>query len=99
MSHPYLQALVAAAQVLGPIRVAIAYLCDAASLGAAIEAASAGLILSLLVGPEVRVRVLAKAHALDLSACECTSRPMTPKRRRWRARRVCAAAPARATRL
>lgn len=79
MSHPYLQALVVAAQALGPIRVAIAYPCDAPSLGAAIEAARAGLVVPLLVGPEARIRALAKAHGLDLSACERTNTPDDPK--------------------
>ena len=41
-AHPHLKSLVDAARALGPLRVAIAYPCDAASLGAAIEAARVG---------------------------------------------------------
>jgi phosphate acetyltransferase len=59
--------------------VAIAYPCDASSLGAAIEAAREGLIVPLLVGPEARMRAVAKAHGLDLSACECLDTPDAPK--------------------
>lgn len=89
MDHPHLKALVVAAQALGPIRVAIAYPCDAASLGAAIEAARAGLIVSLLVGPEARMRALAKAHGLDLSACECIDTPDAPKAAAVKAASLC----------
>ena len=46
-AHPHLKSLVDAARVCGPIRVAIAYPCDAASLGAAIEAARTGLIVPI----------------------------------------------------
>ena len=89
MNHPHLKALVAAAQALGPIRVAIAYPCDATSLGAAIEAASAGLILPLLVGPEARIRALAKAHGLNLSSCECIDTPDAPKAAAVKAASLC----------
>jgi len=89
MGHPHLQALVVAAQALGPIRVAIAYPCDASSLGAAIEAAREGLIVPLLVGPEARMRAVAQAHGLDLSACECIDTPDAPKAAAVKAASLC----------
>ena len=89
MNHPHLKALVVAAQALGPIRVAIAYPCDATSLGAAIEAASAGLNLPLLVGPEARIRALAKALGLNLSSCECIDTPDAPKAAAVKAASLC----------
>jgi phosphate acetyltransferase len=89
MGHPHLKALVVAAQALGPIRVAIAYPCDASSLGAAIEAAREGLIVPLLVGPEARMRAVAQAHGLDLSACECIDTPDAPKAAAVKAASLC----------
>ena len=89
LSHPHLKALVVAAQALGPIRVAIAYPCDASSLGAAIEAAREGLIVPLLVGPEARMRAVAQAHGLDLSACECIDTPDVPKAAAVKAASLC----------
>ena len=89
MNHPHLKSLVVAAQALGPIRAAIAYPCDASSLGAAIEAAREGLIVPLLVGPEARMRAVAKAHGLDLSACECIDTPDAPKAAAVKAASLC----------
>lgn len=89
MGHPHLKALVVAAQALGPIRVAIAYPCDASSLGAAIEAAREGLIVPLLVGPEARMRAVAQAHGLDLSACECIDTPDASKAAAVKAASLC----------
>ena len=66
-AHPHLKSLVDAAKACGPLRVAIAYPCDAASLGAAIEAARAGLIAPLLVGPTARMQAAATEGGLDLS--------------------------------
>lgn len=69
-AHPHLKSLVDAAKALGPLRVAIAYPCDAASLGAAIEAARSGLIVPILVGPRARMDAAAQQGGLDLSGCE-----------------------------
>lgn len=65
-SHPHLQALVSRAVALGPLRVAIAYPCDAASLGAALDAAHVGLIVPLLVGPRARIQAAAQQASLIL---------------------------------
>ncbi|MAM37717.1 bifunctional enoyl-CoA hydratase/phosphate acetyltransferase (plasmid) [Sphingobium naphthae] len=51
-----------------PARTAIAHPCTAATLAAAVEAAEAGLIEPILVGPEVRVRQAAEAAGKDISA-------------------------------
>lgn len=50
-----------------PVPTAIAHPCDATALGAAIEAAEAGLIVPILVGPEAKIRAAAAAagHAID----------------------------------
>jgi phosphate acetyltransferase len=69
-AHPHLQKLVVAAKACGPLRVAIAYPCDSASLAAAIEAARVGLITPLLVGPAARMQAAASQGGLDLTGLE-----------------------------
>ena len=78
-AHPHWKSVVDAAKVCGPLRVAIAYPCDAASLGAAIEAARAGLITPLLVGPTARMQVAATEGGLDLSGLEMVDTADNPR--------------------
>jgi phosphotransacetylase len=60
----------------GPaVVVAVAHPCDAASLGAAIEAAEAGLITPILVGPEAKIRAAAAAAALDIARFRLVDAP------------------------
>ena len=51
-----------------PIPTAVAHPCDASSLAGAVEAAQARLIDPILVGPEARIRAVAAAAGLDISA-------------------------------
>jgi phosphate acetyltransferase len=60
------QRLLALTDGLAPVRIAVAYPCDADSLQGAIQAADAGLVVPLLVGPERRIRALADEQELDL---------------------------------
>ncbi len=53
---------------LAPIRVAVVHPCDAASLGAALAARSAGFLIPLIVAPAARVRAVAQEAGLDISA-------------------------------
>ncbi len=57
------------------IPTAVAHPCDDASLGAAIEAARAGIIAPILVGPADRIRSVAKASDLDIAAVEIVDSP------------------------
>lgn len=68
--HPHLRALVEAARACGPIRMAIAYPCDATSLSAAVEAARVGLITPILVGPRARIEAAAAQGGVDLTGIE-----------------------------
>ena len=68
--HPHLQALVQLAKARGPARVAVAYPCDASSLGAALQAHQAGLITPVLVGPAARIQAVADAEGLDPALAE-----------------------------
>ncbi len=50
-----------------PLRTAIVHAVDAVSLGGAIDAARAGLVDPVFVGPEARIRAAAEAAHIDLS--------------------------------
>lgn len=88
-AHPHLKALVEAAKTCGPLRVAIAYPCDAASLGAAVEAARAGLIVPVLVGPRGRMEAAAQQGGIDLSSCEIVETPDDPRAAAAQAATLC----------
>ena len=62
--------LLEACRGLGPASAAIAHPCDAESLQGALEAAHAGLIRPVLVGPAARIRATAAAAQLDIEAFE-----------------------------
>ena len=78
-SHPHLNALVQLAKARGPVRVAVAYPCDASSLSAAVQACQAGLITPILVGPAARIKAVADAQGLDLSNIELHDTPDNPR--------------------
>ena len=65
--RPHLDALIANARAKGAIPVAVAYPCDAGSLQAAMQAAQAGLIQPLLVGPKERIEAAAEKAGIDIS--------------------------------
>ncbi len=67
--------LIAAAREVAPAVTIIAHPCDAASLTGAIEAAEAGLIVPVLVGPEATIRAVAAANGIDLAGREIVDAP------------------------
>jgi phosphate acetyltransferase/phosphate butyryltransferase len=68
--HHYLRFL-RRTRALTPLRTAVVHPVDALSLGGAIEAARAKLIVPVLVGPERRIRAAARRASVDLAAYEC----------------------------
>jgi phosphotransacetylase len=62
--------VLARCRAIAPITTAVAHPCDEASLGAVIEAARAGIIRPILVGPADRLRRVAKDLGLDLGEYE-----------------------------
>jgi phosphotransacetylase/acyl dehydratase len=62
--------LIAKAQALEPIRVAVVHPVDRDALLGALEAAQQGLIIPMLIGPEQRIRALAAAHDLEIAGLE-----------------------------
>ncbi len=70
LAHHYLR-LLRQARGYGPLRTAVVHPVDAISLGGAIEAAKAGLIIPVLVGPEAKLRAAARQASVNLDAYEC----------------------------
>lgn len=68
-------ALIAACAPLAPLPTAVAHPCDAPSLAGAVEAAKAGLIVPILVGPQARIEAAASAAGLDLAGIEIVATP------------------------
>jgi phosphotransacetylase/acyl dehydratase len=54
---------------LEPVSCAVVHPCDKESLLGAIESARHKLIVPVLVGPPARIRSIATAHGVDISAC------------------------------
>lgn len=69
-NHHVFEALITKCQALDAVPTAVVHpLSDVALLGA-VEAAEAGLITPVLVGPSARIQRLAEAHDFDLSSFE-----------------------------
>ncbi len=73
--HAKYERLVAATKGLPGLRTAVAHPCDEASLTGAMEAAEAGIIAPVLVGPEDKIRKLAKSLDLDIGAAQVVDVP------------------------
>jgi phosphate acetyltransferase len=64
--HDKYDRLIAAAQDGKPLATAVVHPCDESSLKGALEAAKAGLIVPVLVGPERKIRAVAESLGADL---------------------------------
>ncbi len=67
-AHSKYKALLERCRGLTPARAAVVYPCDEGSLAAAVEAAGAGLIEPVLVGPPDRIDEIAAGHGLNIAA-------------------------------
>jgi phosphotransacetylase len=65
--HVRYRELLARTSHLEPVATAVVHPCDEMSLAGAVEAAKAGLITPLLIGPEARIRAAAAAAGVDIS--------------------------------
>jgi phosphate acetyltransferase len=68
-------ALIERCAELEPVAAAVAHPCDQSSLTAAVDAAEAGLILPVLVGPEAKIRGVAEQFGLDISRYRLVDAP------------------------
>lgn len=73
--HAKFDRLIAACSGLPPLPTAVAHPCDAPSLEGVAEAARAGLIVPVLVGPEAKIRTAAAASGIDISGFELVDAP------------------------
>ena len=73
--HEKYERLIAAAKAFPPLATAVAYPCDETSLKGALEAAEAGLISAVLVGPKEKIRNVAQSFSLDLGRVEIVDLP------------------------
>jgi phosphate acetyltransferase len=64
--HKY-ERLITATRKLAPLPTAVAHPCDESSLRGAVEAAQAGMIVPILVGPKERIRSVATSIGLDIA--------------------------------
>jgi len=69
------ETLIAAARDGTPAVTVVAHPCDESSLRGALDAAAAGLIEPVLVGPEAKIRRVAAEHGLDLGGREIVDAP------------------------
>jgi phosphate acetyltransferase len=73
--HEKYEHLIAAAKALPPFTTAVAYPCDETSLKGAVEAAEAGLIKPILVGPKDKIRGVEQTFSLGLGDFEVIDVP------------------------
>ncbi|MGA2639192.1 bifunctional enoyl-CoA hydratase/phosphate acetyltransferase [Methylocella sp.] len=73
--HDAMRAILARAAGGAPVATAVVYPVDPASLLAALDAAKAGLIAPVLIGPAVRIADVAKAAGADISALRLIDAP------------------------
>ncbi|MGZ4759917.1 MAG: bifunctional enoyl-CoA hydratase/phosphate acetyltransferase [Acidimicrobiales bacterium] len=77
--HQHYEALIEACRGQEPVPTAVAYPCERTALIGAIEAGDAGLIVPILVGPELEISALAAAESLDLTGIEIVDAPDAPE--------------------
>jgi phosphotransacetylase len=68
-------ALLTRCKSMAAVATAVAHPCDEASLGAVVEAAQAGIITPILVGPTEKIRRVAKESELDIAPYEVVDVP------------------------
>ena len=67
--------LIARAKEVPPATTVIAHPCDETSLRGPVEAAEAGMIIPILVGPAKKISAVAKEHKIDISRFEIVDAP------------------------
>jgi phosphate butyryltransferase len=73
--HDRFHSLLARASAVPPLTTAIAHPCDANALAAAVDAAKAGLITPILVGPHARINAAAATAGVDIAPYRLVDTP------------------------
>jgi phosphate acetyltransferase len=74
-SHSKYDRLIAAAKAIPPGATLVVHPCDESSLRGVAEAAAAGLIRPILVGPAAKIREVASKHGIDIGGYEIVDAP------------------------
>ncbi|RAI39435.1 phosphate acetyltransferase [Rhodoplanes roseus] len=75
MAHAKYEKLIAAAKALPPVPTVVVHPCDETSLRGAVEAAEAGIIVPILVGPAGKIAAVAERFGLDIAGLELVDVP------------------------
>ncbi len=67
--------LIARAKAVAAAKIVVAHPCDETSLRGVTEAAEAGIIVPILVGPAARINAVARQHGLDIGKFELVDVP------------------------
>jgi phosphate acetyltransferase len=67
--------LMAMGEKLEAVRCAVVHPCDEGSLSGAMDSARSGLIVPILIGPELRIRDIAAEAGIDLTGVEIINQP------------------------
>jgi len=73
--HEKYERLIAAARDVPAVRTVVVHPCDETSLEGALDAATAGIIKPILVGPESKIRAVAEKAGIDLGTSEIIEAP------------------------
>ncbi len=73
--------LIAAAQKAPPMPTLVVHPCDESSLRGAVDAAEAGIIKPILVGPAAKIRETTTRHNLNIASYEIVDTPHSEGRR------------------
>jgi phosphate acetyltransferase len=74
-THGKYERLIAAARKIPPAATLVVHPCDQSSLRGVVEAASAGLISPILVGPAAKIKDTASKHGIDIGAFNIVDAP------------------------
>ena len=72
---PKYDRLIALAKQMPPVATIVVHPCDETSLRGAVEAAEAGIIIPILVGPVAKISAVAREHHLDISRFQIVDVP------------------------
>src|SRR2546423_6741279 len=73
--HSKYERLIARAKQVPAATTVVAHPCDESSLRGAVEAAEAGIIVPILVGPAAKISAVAQRHGLDISRFHVVDAP------------------------
>jgi len=73
--HSKYERLIAEAKEVPPATTIVAHPCDETSLRGPVEAAEAGIIVPILVGPAKRISAVAREHGIDIDRFEIVDAP------------------------